>query len=551
MTMSHTGLLAKLVQAESERLPTVLPPDQFVRKHILLEAVRAQDNAFHEAVNGKQEVFQWYAAGWSKALQILMGTHCTIPAWRPYPHSDESWNDANRFLMNAARLAHAERLLLMVHAGLAKITERPEQSRIEIRYAHGNTNAESADVEAQQEFLRRRYEAYHASELRLLESSLSEIRPRMRAVVRPWQDDLIQYQYNDQDIDDYFELKAHHMSARMVGADDFNPSARFGGIRYADYCSMAKLQLSVHLKHTEFCNLFIKKTGHRHPPRLYSLVCDMEEMATDASIYTGLARTEVYQMLRTLLWSANNSESYEDTHISPPPFIQMAGSTVIRSSHGMSQMFHFMSSSLKEMFPKDYFEAVNERESRLIDELTVLLRGEKVHIGKNLVIRGNAGATDIDAFVYDEHSRTLALFQLKWQDHFGLSLRTRRSRISNFIPKAVEWINKVQSWYEEQEWSTLVTLLKLPKGTPEPTFRLFVLNRNNVHFTGEALDDRAVWCTWHQLLESRERAEKQGRVGVAELHFDLQQRHSSNYTGTFRAPYSFKLRDHEIAVIQE
>jgi len=45
------------------------------------------------------------------------------------------------------------------------------------------------------------------------------------------------------------------------------------------------------------------------------------------------------------------------------------------------------------------------------------------------------------------------IFQLKWQEMYGASMKERYSRINNLYPKVVEWIDKVESWINESDVS--------------------------------------------------------------------------------------------------
>ena len=65
-----------------------------------------------------------------------------------------------------------------------------------------------------------------------------------------------------------------------------------------------------------------------------------------------------------------------------------------------------------------------------------------------------AVATDIDAAVFDTTTGTLGLFQLKWQDPFGTSMRRRNSKMMNFLEETNQWVSTVSS-----------ILLEKPEGT--------------------------------------------------------------------------------------
>lgn len=546
--MAYNGLLKALVAEENERLAGVLPAEIQQRKGVLLEMVRAIDSSFHSARKGGAERFQWHSVGWNKALSLAMGPYCLDVGWAAREYNREVFTWADQFVTNCGRLAHAERLLLMERAGLVEILDRPIDRRIHVRYLHDHIEVEHYDASSARAYYEDRFASYHEAEIDELKKQLPKLRAQMAPLVKPWGYDLIQYQYNDVNLDKFFEKWAYHYSIAQEGYDDFHEDSLFGGIRYELYCKMARLYLGVHIKHIEFCNLYIAKYKDARPSHLYSLVCDTNAMIYEASEYTGLPPNTVSQMIATLLLHANNFERHTSNHSSPAPFIQIGANSVVRSSLGMSTMFEFMNSRLKDLFPSDYFEAVNEREGMLIRELSTLFRTSDVSVGSNVSLRGPMGETDIDFFAYDQRAHTLGLFQLKWQDRYGYSLKSRNSRLKNFLPKTDEWIGKVRRWFEENDWSTIARALKVSSSGAKPELRLFVVNRNNIHFTGAHFDRQAAWSTWHQLLESRARLEGQREGFIAAIYSDLQRKHSEYYSPRQSHGYSLHLREHEICV---
>lgn len=546
--MAYQGLLADLVRQEAERLAGVVPQDVGKRKGLLLEIVRAIDSSFHSARNGDAERFQWHSVGWNKALSFMMGDFCLEPGWAASKHIPEVFAWSNQFVTNCGRLAHAERILLMERAGVVEIADRPGDNRILVKYAYEHIEVERFDASAAREYYENRFNSYHQTVIDELKKQLPRIHERMAKLVRPWGYDLIQYQYDDVALDKFFEKWAYHYSIAQQGYDDFHEDSMFGGIRYALYCKLARLYLGVHIKHIEFCNLYIARHADAKPSHLYSLVCDTDRMIYEASEYTGLPPNAVSQMIATLLLHGSNYAHHTDQHSSPAPFIQIGANSVVRSSLGMTSMFEFMNANLKALFPEDYFNAVNEREAMLIRELSILLKSGHVSVGSNVMVRGPMGMTDIDFFAYDSRTHVLGLFQLKWQDRFGYSLKSRNSRLSNFLPKTNEWIDKVQKWFEDSEWSIIARALGVRMDSQRPEMKMFVINRNNIHFTGASLDARAAWCTWHQLLEARTKLGDRPENFILELFTDLQRRHTEYYEPQHSEGYSFRLREHEIVV---
>jgi hypothetical protein len=178
---------------------------------------------------------------------------------------------------------------------------------------------------------------------------------------------------------------------------------------------------------------------------------------------------------------------------------------VMRSSFGsLDRPIFFLNRELKRKYPKDYFNAVNRREERFKKQLYSLFPQKKIiKIDQNIEIKIGDATTDIDAVLYDKEKGTLGLFQLKWQDTFSTSMRERFSRITNLIPKSVEWIDKVENWLKANDETTILRILKVGDKTAKiETTHLFVLARNHVHFTNQSLDNRAIWASWYQVVEA-------------------------------------------------
>ena len=129
-------------------------------------------------------------------------------------------------------------------------------------------------------------------------------------------------------------------------------------------------------------------------------------------------------------------------------------------------------------------------------------------------------ATDIDAAVFDTTTGTLGLFQLKWQDPFGTSMRKRNSKMMNFFEETNRWVSTVSSILLENP-RALDHLLGERAVRIHDTKRihLFVIGRHFSHFSGGTYrDSRAAWGTWPQVL----RLFKESHMGFRSSHVATQ-----------------------------
>ena len=158
----------------------------------------------------------------------------------------------------------------------------------------------------------------------------------------------------------------------------------------------------------------------------------------------------------------------------------------------------------KRKYPQDYFKAVNRREKRFKEQLYHFFPQEKIiKIIENIEIKTDKGNTDIDAILYDKEENILALFQLKWQDPFYNSMTERFSRITNLIPKSIEWIDKIVSLLSNNSVKSILKTLKINVDVNElDDVFIFVLSREHVNFTNQKLDKRAIWASWYQIFST-------------------------------------------------
>ena len=241
-----------------------------------------------------------------------------------------------------------------------------------------------------------------------------------------------------------------------------------------------------------------------------------------------ITETEAQRVLDTLKSTPDSVQAHtSEPAVDIAPFLQINSSTVVFSIAGtLGSPFDFMLAELYRRYREDWDHAVNEREDSFRKELYDLFPTERfAKTPKPLVLkREGAFATDIDAAVFDRANGTLGLFQLKWQDPFGTSMRKRNSKMMNFLSETNRWISTVSTFLLEHPHA-----LDHPLGQGTiPThdvkiIHLFVIGRHFAHFSGGASrDSRAAWGIWPQVL----RLFKESAVGsdpITWLHKTLQQ----------------------------
>ena len=180
-----------------------------------------------------------------------------------------------------------------------------------------------------------------------------------------------------------------------------------------------------------------------------------------------------------------------------------------------------MLAELQRKYLGDYDRAVNLREDVFRRELCWCFPSNNIYKAARPVQlkSGNETITDIDAAFFDERNGHLGIFQLKWQDFFGDSMRKRETKMLNMLQETNAWIDIVVNWLEGKEPDTILHEVGLAQVTKAKISRvyLFVLGRNYSHFSGDAAPDpRAAWGMWPQVLRIIKEATDSGSYGISD-----------------------------------
>ena len=227
----------------------------------------------------------------------------------------------------------------------------------------------------------------------------------------------------------------------MQGYDDFDNKDIFGGIEYWKYVTIVELIIGVGIKHTDACFMLKEENPRVLLENLLTYTQSKQRAISDYAKYMNWSEDEIKQIFEAITLTKDNFDYYLEYPCTPLPiFFEVGGELLIRSVAGcFSNPFSILNRELKRKYKKDYDKAVNNRENRFRNELFKLFpQNNVIKVPKEINISFNGIRTDIDAVVFDQTAGTLGLFQLKWQDRYGYSIKERYSRISNLFPKANE-----------------------------------------------------------------------------------------------------------------
>ena len=339
----------------------------------------------------------------------------------------------------------------------------------------------------------------------LIFSKLPKIRKKLNSIVKVFQEQFIQYKATEE-IDIFYHDFGYFYLMTTQTIDDFAEDDSFGGIKYKDYLIAVELTISAGLMHRDCCTAICNKTNYKINLRdILTYAFNSEKMFLLISEYLKWDIERVKTVFSCLLVTKENYIHHLNYPGAPcAPYFQLREGTWMRSTFGCLEMpVFFLNRELKRKYNFDYYIAVNRREERFRNQLYELLKHNQiVSVNENVIIKeGRRVITDIDAVLFDKKNCILALFQLKWQDPYSTSMSERFSKISNLIPKSVEWIDKIQDWISKNDSQTILKTCKLGYNEIR-NIHLFVIARHHMNFTKQSLDHRANWASWYQLLEA-------------------------------------------------
>jgi hypothetical protein len=129
----------------------------------------------------------------------------------------------------------------------------------------------------------------------------------------------------------------------------------------------------------------------------------------------------------TLTYESKNVHCSAGIFIAPA-FIKVGQGRVLSPVWGCtSHPFLFMLNELKRKYRSDWDMAVNQRENIFRNDIYALFKESRfLKLDTNVKIKiGGLIVTDVDALIFDRATGIVGIFQLKWQDFFGNSMRER------------------------------------------------------------------------------------------------------------------------------
>jgi hypothetical protein len=442
--------------------------------------------------------------GWPTLLQKWYPEIKAAEFQHPAPVSSSTTAWVDTVIHTAGKLARCSQLVAFCRAGLGELTRPDEKQFVFTPVSYANS------------------EAYDILDFRLVQKEIVEkaisrlagrdgfnsaqVAKRITLSVQRPDSTVLSYHATGY-VKDYYIRQGHYRIQRQQFTDDFGPDDLFDGIPYRDYVTMTEYLAGMALMHKAYCDEAFRKYGPFEIRNVLTPVRSEESMVAGLARHLRRPEEEAARMLSRVTLTRDNQHDYLSiASAAPPPLIRVSGSQLIHSAAGsINNPFQFLNHELKRTCYPDYSRVVNNREDRFREMIFRFFQGERfIRVPISIRMSVDGRRTDIDAVVFDKETKTLGLFQLKWQNPFAHSMQKRYSVLTNLGKNAQDWLEKVITWVGRQNTKTLLNALQITKHTREEktisSICYFVIGRHGMHFTGIGRDDRAAWGSWPQLM---------------------------------------------------
>lgn len=454
-----------------------------------------------------QETYSLFAFGFPRLLKLLYAKLDLSPVYPFFEFDDLQRDWADSAIIFAGKLGFCQQILDYEKAGLLEIVET-KKGEYTFAYSGQRLGDEYFD-NLSMNFLRNRVISQFILNKRSTHPvEREEIVSKLRGLISNPYGRFISYT-STPEIDEYYEKQGYYHLVYLQGYDHFDETDNFGGISYSIYLDYLQSIIGVGIKHVDACMELIKTNPTVDIHNLISYTWSTQKTIDADAKYFGITREEMELIISCFTISPSNYSSYLSLPAaSPPIYCQLSNTQHVRLSSGcLCNPVTILRHELKSRFKLDYDIAVTKREQRFKRELYSLFPDDRmIKVEREIRIKSIKGNTDIDAIIYDTATKSLGLFQLKWQDPFAHSMKERFSRISNLFPKAHEWIEKTKCWIENNKAPEILNALQITTVRPNEHeikgIYLFIIARNNINFTGVKMDEAAAWASWQQLIEA-------------------------------------------------
>lgn len=511
MSLAPEAVLADAIATQRGRMRGYEVPSEA----LTFETIRALDYAFCRELfphlralsESEQRHNGYLQSGVNEALSRVLPTELAHAEPRLFESSRLTQAKADQFLFDAGLLCLADRLHTQLRAGFLEGRIDPHRCVKGMRILV----LTAADCTVYRESIGRAGVYWQSDRAlqrgRPVEMELSKAREAMLPLMT---ERLLSGIDDGEDLfpgaDQHFSECANVYLSRMAYRDLLSDGDRIGGRPYSDY--VAALGALSAMNETRLCTTTIINS-ERPSVDIRNLLTGgafADELIEAVSAYLDAETADVSHLLGHLILSPHNS-SLHLARGTPAwaPIVQTSANFCVLPSFGLDMNpFIFLATELRNRYKTDWFEAANAREARWVAELRSHFPTPRWRCADGLKVkREGKVATDIDFVAYDSSSRSVGLFQLKWQQPAVGDEKIRRNNAGNLLAESNRWVAVVSKWLSEGGMPILAARLGVPADELECA-SLFVLGRYAAHFSGHSnADSRAVWSDWGHFERER------------------------------------------------
>ncbi|MEF2968616.1 hypothetical protein V3851_22605 [Paenibacillus sp. M1] len=504
MDNSTVNELEALLQEDLSRLSKTWPGNN---QTAIIQLIRIMDYYLLSRIFGDKEAakrHKYHCYGWGIALNIFFDEKIDSESFSLFPNNDDFFMWADSLLYYCGQLGLVKLVIDHIKTGLGRI-EKHNNNKFTIHYDNKIIGVEGIEIKEffwLNNYLTQMNSNYYDS----IAVLAKDIHESMKENVYIWRNYFLGYNTTHEIDRFYLDLSKFELQ-KTIGFDSFPPNTLFGGLPFELYLDALCILKSFSLRHVGFVtNQLAKgiKVDSANLLQHFMLKSDIVFYLSQAMKIDSVIAEKIIDMLTLNDLNKDHFCSKVDGAI--PPFIEISRHHILFSHSGFkAQPVLFMLNELRRRYQKDWDRALDKREEIFRAELYSLFSEERfIKINRPIVIKVLGKVlTDIDGFIYDKETGTLALFQLKWQEPFANSMVERRSRKKNFEKESNHWIMSISNWLVNKSNDELAASFGFKNNDFKDYTRslLFIIGRNFAHFSGDDFpDERAAWGMWPQLL---------------------------------------------------
>jgi hypothetical protein len=487
---------------------------------ITIEACRVLDywyviDAFSSQNENKmpEQDLNIMSRGWNPLLQQVLPRLGTFPGIPLLGSTKETIQAASAELHRFGRHILLKRAAELVDRGLAEGSQIDGVISVQMKHRKDSDHfLDQIDVARWEDFSKKLQPSDLLAHGIVEVSRLANFQEELERLMFRWetpQGVMAGYRASPQ-LDDHFIGAVFDHVSECLKKSGIHPEASIRGISARDVHVVVMLLMSARLKHTQFV-----ATAKRQWPDVnywMSLTIWKPKSEIVAELSEAIKIDPfIVSAIIDLFTIGQDKELDLSSDVDPliPFFIKISDRYLLEPA---SILFLNPFDIITRINPDQRIhQTISERrEGLMLVNLNGLFQGSR-YIRLEAPVRLRAAGrivTDIDGAILDLTTGELALFQLKWQDFKGATLKQTLSRAKNFVGAVSTWAKVTSDWIDEYGIDQLLRALRMPSVASAPVLSvyLFAIGQMSARFGqyGYAPENNTpAITTWSQFLRIR------------------------------------------------